>query len=381
LNLDQRLPSVDLLAKRAKQRIPHYSWEYFASGTNVEYGLKRSTEALQQVHFVPRMLGGKFEPDINCELLGHTYSAPFGIAPVGMTGAIWPRSEIYLARAAREANIPQVLSMVAAETPEVVKPEAGDMGWFQFYPTGAEEVRNDLLERARACGYKTLVVTVDVPVGGTRERLRRVGLQLPPKVDPITIWRTMLRPRWTYETLQRGLPRLRTLEKYSKNQGDLKAFLASVMQAQADWDYIARLQDDWDGPVIVKGLMAPEDAIRAAELGLDGIVVSTHGARQIDGTPAAIEMLPRIAEAVGGKIPILFDSGLRSGLDIARALALGADFCLLGRAFLYGVGAVGEPGAAHVIKLLRDDLINNMIQLGTRNLAELREREISTHWD
>ncbi len=378
MDIDQRFPSVAYLAAHAERRIPHYAWEYFASGTGIERSLSRSTDALQEIKFLPRMLGGKYEPDISRELLGRTWAMPFGMAPVGMTGAIWPRAEIHMARAAKAANIPHVLSMVAAETPETVAPEAGDVGWFQFYPTSDDKVRNDLLQRARDCGYKALVVTVDVPIGGTRERLKRVGLQLPPKVDPITVWRTMIRPRWTLETLQRGLPRLRTLEKYAANEGNLKTFLARVMQAQADWDYLARLRDDWDGPVIIKGLLAPQDAEKSIEIGMDAVVVSSHGARQIDGVPAAIEVLPVIARIVGGRVPVLFDSGLRTGLDIARALALGADFCFLGRPFLYGVGAVGEPGAAHVINILSEDLKNNMIQLGVRNLGELRDLEVKT---
>lgn len=373
---EQRYPSIPYLAERAKQRMPFFAWEYLDSGTGPEDGVARNEAAVRAVEIVPRMLAGRYEPELECSLFGKDYAAPFGVAPVGMSGLMWPKAEIYLSRAANAANIPYCLSCVAAETPETIGPEAGDNGWFQFYPTADLSVREDMLRRARAAGFKVLVVTVDVPVSSTRERQFRAGLSVPPQKNLRTVWRAAIRPAWTIATLRHRIPRLLMLESYARDAENLRDLLQRVLSAQPDWDYLADIRAMWDGPMIVKGIMHPEDATRAVDNGADGIVVSNHGARQIDGAPASIEMLPEIVEAVGGKTKILFDSGLRGGLDIARALALGADFCLLGRPFLFAVGALGEPGAAHVISLLKEDLRNNMLQMGARTIEDMRGFDI-----
>jgi len=376
MSRDERYPSIAYLAERAKQRMPFFAWEYLDSGTGPEDGVARNEAAVRSVEIVPRMLAGKYEPDIACSLFGKDYSAPFGVAPVGMSGMMWPKAEIFLSRAARAANIPYCLSAVAAETPETIGPEAGDNGWFQFYPTADDDVRDDMLRRAREAGFKVLVVTVDVPVSSTRERQFRAGLSVPPKKDLRTLWRAAIRPAWTMATLSHRIPRLLLLESYTRGSENLKDLLRRVLHGQPDWDYLAALRDIWQGPLIVKGILSAQDAARALGIGVDGIVVSNHGARQVDGAPASIRMLPEVVDEVGGKTKILFDSGLRGGLDIARAVTLGADFCLLGRPFLFAVGALGEPGAAHAIQLLRDDLCNNMLQLGVRSLADLREVDV-----
>lgn len=372
----QRYPSIPYLAARAKQRMPFFAWEYLDSGTGPEDGVARNEAAMRALQIVPRMLAGRYEPELECSMFGRNYAAPFGVAPVGMSGMMWPQAEIFLARAAKAANIPYCLSCVAAETPETVGPIAGDNGWFQFYPTSDDTVRDDMLKRAKAAGFKVLVVTIDVPVSSTRERQLHAGLSVPPQKTWRTFLRAAIRPAWTMATLQHGIPRLHTLESYAGDAENLKDLLNRVLNAQPDWDYLARLRDAWEGPMIVKGIMAAQDATRAVDAGADAIVVSNHGARQIDGAPASIDMLPEVVAEVGGKTKILFDSGLRGGLDIARALALGADFCLLGRPFLFAVGALGEAGAAHAMTLLKDDLRNNMLQMGARTIEELRDFDI-----
>lgn len=376
MSRDERYPSISYLAERARQRLPFFAWEYLDSGTGPEDGVARNEAAIRSVEIVPRMLAGKYEPDIACSLFGKDYAAPFGVAPVGMSGMMWPKAEIFLSRAARAANIPYCLSAVAAETPETIGPEAGDNGWFQFYPTADDDVRNDMLQRAKEAGFKVLVVTVDVPVSSTRERQFRAGLSVPPKKDLRTLWRAAIRPAWTMATLSHRIPRLLLLESYARGSENLKDLLQRVLHGQPDWDYLAALRDIWQGPLIVKGILSAQDAARSLSIGVDGLVVSNHGARQVDGAPASIRMLPEVVDEVGGKTKILFDSGLRGGLDIARALALGADFCLLGRPFLFAVGALGEPGAAHAIQILSDDLRNNMLQIGVKSLADLRDVDI-----
>ena len=234
-------------------------------------------------------------------------------------------------------------------------------------------MREDILQRAQAAGFHTLVVTADVPMASRRERSRKAGLSVPPKITPNLVWQGLTHPRWSFATLKRGLPRLRTVEHYAANK-DLKfvsGFVGNRLGGTLDWAYCEELKASWNGPVILKGVLHPEDANKAIEVGLDGVWVSNHGARQFNGAPATIDALPAIVEAVSKRVPILFDSGIRSGLDIMRALALGADFVMAGRPFIYGVAALGRYGGDHVADILIDDLKNNMVQLGVEYLKDL----------
>ena len=250
------------------------------------------------------------------------------------------------------------------------------MGWFQLYPPRRANIRRDLIHRARDAGFTTLLVTADVPIASRRERQVRAGVVVPPKITPRMLYRCMVRPAWSMATLAAGSPRFRGLEKYidGSDMRDMLTFIGQELGGSLDWDYLDAVRQEWDGPLVLKGILTSAEAERAVALGFDGIMVSNHGGRQFDGAPAAIDALPAIAYAVGARTKVLFDSGVRGGLDIARALALGADFILLGRAFMYGVAALGRRGGDHVADLLKADLINNMIQLGCTTTAELRER-------
>lgn len=380
-----RYPSVHYLRARAKTRLPHFAWEFLDSSTGIEDGKALNESALREIEIVPRMLPGKIEAEFKTTLFGQEYEAPFGVAPVGMSGLVWPKTEIFLARAAARMKLPYCLSTVGAETPETVGPEVGDYGWYQYYPTKNLEVRDDILRRGKEAGFKVLVITVDVPVTSTRERQLRAGLRMPPKKDLATLWHAARNPSWSLATLAHKTPHLVTLEKYRTDNSDLRSFLAALLHGRPDWDDVSAVRDLWDGPVILKGIMDVGDAVEAAKRGFDGIVVSNHGARQTDAAPATISVLPEIAAEVGGKMGIIFDSGIRTGLDIVRARALGADFCLLGRPFLYAVAALGEAGGQHVMNVLRDDYCNNMLQLGVKNVDELRtlkirNRPTPTNW-
>lgn len=380
-----RYPSVHFMRERARTRLPHFAWEFLDSSTGIEDGKARNESALRDIEIVPRMLPGKIEAETKTQLFGQEYEAPFGVAPVGMSGLVWPKAEIFLARAAAEKKLPYCLSTVGAETPETIGPEVGEYGWYQYYPTKNHEVRDDILRRGKEAGFKVLVITVDVPITSTRERQLRAGLRMPPKKDLATLWHAARNPTWSLSTLTHKMPHLVTLEKYRTDNSDLRSFLAALLHGRPDWDDVSAVRDLWDGPVILKGIMDVGDAMEAAKRGFDGIVVSNHGARQTDAAPATISVLPEIAAEVGGKMSIIFDSGIRSGLDIVRARALGADFCLLGRPFLYAVAALGEMGAHHVMKVLKDDYCNNMLQLGVKDVDELRtlkirNRPTPTNW-
>ena len=371
---EQDYPAIADLRTRARRRVPRSIWAFLEGGTGDDQCVQRNLESLAHITLLPRLLKGKFEPVIETTVFGQSYNAPFGVAPVGLSGAIWPQAECLLAKTAAKYRIPYTLSTLAGETPETVGPLAGDMGWFQLYPPRDLKIREDLLHRVKDSGFRVMVVTADVPMPSRRESMTRAGLKMPPIISPAFVLQAALCPAWTVATLQAGLPRLKTMEKYANTTqlSDLLPFVARNIGGSLSWDYLKEVRDLWEGPLVVKGLLHPADAARAIALGVDGIQVSNHGGRQFNGSPAAIDVLPAIVEVVKGRAEVLFDSGIRSGLDILRALAVGADFVLLGRAFQYGVAALGQAGSDLVMEILIADLKNNMSQTGCASLQEIR---------
>ncbi|AKA36341.1 alpha-hydroxy acid oxidase [Flagellimonas lutaonensis] len=370
----KQYPRIEDLAQKAKKRVPRVAWEYLDSGTGDEALLQHNRTAFQNIRFLPRFCKGPIEANTETTLFGKTYKAPIGMAPIGLTGLLWPKAEQYLAATANRLQLPYCLSTVATETPETIGPLVGDMGWFQLYPPKDRAVRDSLLQRAKDAGFHTLVVTADVPMASRRERSKRAGLAIPPKITPKLIWQGLTHPVWSYHTLRRGLPRLRTVEHYVNNS-DMKfmsGFVGNRLGGTLDWNYCEELKKAWGGPVVIKGILHPQDAQKCIDIGMDGIYVSNHGARQFNGALSAIEALPAIVDQVNGRVPILFDSGVRSGLDVMRALYLGADFVLVGRPFIWGVAALGQYGGDHVANILVDALQNNMVQLGATNFEQLR---------
>ncbi|MCV6593837.1 MAG: alpha-hydroxy-acid oxidizing protein [Silicimonas sp.] len=376
MDLNTRFPAVSDLRKRAKRRVPHFVFEYLDSSTGAEDQTQRNRGDLQDVHFWPAILKGKFDPDLSTTFMGRDYPLPFGCAPVGMSGIMWPRAEKIISAACAKAGIPYGMSTVATVLPEQLAPTIGDQGWFQMYMPGNPDFRADMLKRAKASGFHTLIVTVDTPFESSRERQRRANLTIPPKVNLAMIISMMLHPEWTLGTLKEGIPSLKLCEEYAaqananSTEFHSLAHAGHIIRGQPGWDDIAAIRDLWDGPMLVKGVQKPEDAVRLTEMGIDGIWVSNHSGRQFDGGPSSISRLPAIRAAIPDT-PIVFDSGVMGGLDILRALALGADFVMMGRAFHYAVGALGEKGPPHLINILRDDMISNMGQIGAGTLAEL----------
>lgn len=365
-----QFPAIVDLELKARKRIPYVAWEYLQAGTGDEDLVEKNRVAFQKINFLPQLCKGVLKPNIETTLFGRKYAAPFGMAPIGLTGLMWPKTEKYLAATANKYQIPFTLSTVATETPESVGEHIGNMGWFQLYPPRDKELRQSLLKRAKESGFHTLVVTADVPLPSRRERTKRAGLKMPPSITPKMIWEGITHPNWTIETLRNGIPRLRTIEEYtaSKNIKHVSGFVGKQLGGTLSWDYCKNLRSEWDGPIVLKGILQPNDAAKAVEIGLDGIIVSNHGGRQFNGAPAAIDALPAIVNEVGNKTKILFDSGVRTGLDIMRAMHLGAHFVLLGRAFVYAVAALGKYGGDHAVEILMDDLKNNMTQLGVEEL-------------
>lgn len=371
MDLHSAFPGIMDLKWRAKRRLPRFVWEYLDSGTGVEATKARNRAALDRIGFLPSVLHGPLEHDLTTTLLGMTYDLPFGIAPVGMSGLIWPDAEGHLARAAARANIPYCLSTVAAQSPEDLAPHIGPQAWFQLYPPKDPDIRRDLVERARQAGFKTLVLTVDVPVASRRERQVRSGLTQPPKLTPRLLAQVAMRPAWAMGMARSGMPHMRTLDKYSQGLTNLPptAHIGYLLRTSPTEDYVAWLRDAWQGPFVVKGVLRPEDGERMERLGVDALWVSNHAGRQFDGAPGAAEMLPQIRAATS--LPLIFDSGVEGGLDILRALALGADFVMLGRAFHFALAALGPQGVAHAIDILQKDIESNLGQLGAARTSDL----------
>jgi len=376
MDLDLTHPSIWDLRATAKRRIPHFAFEYLDSATGRETGALRNRAALDAVEFMPSILRGKIEPELSTTIFGQTYDLPVGIAPVGMSGLIWPNAEAILAEAAHRHNIPFSQSTVATKTPEDTGGLTGGKGWFQHYPVADADIRRDMLRRIKDSGWHALVVTVDVPGESRRERQRKAQISVPPKLTPRILWSIAMSPLWAMGTLKHGSPRLAFPESYSPKSSGSDGFVHAgrLIRGAPDWDYIKACRDDWDGPLVIKGVMEPGDAERLVKLGADGIWVSNHSARQLEAAPAALTQLPLVREAVGPNVPLIFDSGVMGGLDALRALAKGANFVALGRAFHYAVAAFGAKGVDHLIHILRADMIANLEQIGVTRLEELAER-------
>jgi L-lactate dehydrogenase (cytochrome) len=334
---------------------------------------------LRQVSFRPQVMKGPLEPNISTSLFGVEYSAPIGIAPVGLTGLIWPGADAALARTAAEEKIPYILSTVGTETPEVAGANAQGMGWFQLYPPRDLSIRTDILKRVEASGFTALVVTADVPAPSRRERQKKAQVRVPPSIGPRLIARAAVRPVWSLGVMRHGLPRFRTLESYvdAATMRETAGFVGANLGGTLSWDYLSEVRESWKGPLIVKGILDPGDAGRCVEAGVDAVYVSNHGGRQLDGSIPSIAALPGVVDRVAGSVPVLFDSGVRDGLDVARAIALGADFVFAGRPFMFGLGALGDGGATHALNILREGLVSTMHQVGVEELDQLHHRLVA----
>ncbi|MEL7151820.1 MAG: alpha-hydroxy acid oxidase [Pseudomonadota bacterium] len=377
MDLDTRYPAVSDLRARARRRIPHFVFEYLDSATGHEDQHRRNQSALGDIQFWPAILEGEPEADLSTSFLGRNYPLPFGCAPVGMSGIMWPGAEKLLASACSKAGVPYCMSTVATVVPETLAPHIGDQGWFQLYMPKDKEIRLDMCRRAKAAGFHTLILTVDVPLESRRERQRRANLTIPPKLNAAMIWSMMTHPEWTLGTLKEGIPSLKFCEDYAKDmEATSVAHAGHVIRGNPSWDDIAWMRENWEGPLLVKGVQKAEDAKTLVGLGVDAIWVSNHSGRQFDGGPASITCLADIRAAVP-ETPIVFDSGVTGGLDILRALALGADFVMMGRAFHYAVGALGAKGPGHLIHILEQDMISCMGQIGANTLGDLRARLVS----
>jgi L-lactate dehydrogenase (cytochrome) len=370
-------PSIDDLIRKAKARIPRFAFEYLDGGCNEDVNLYQNTADIREIELSPRYLQPYGSPDMKTELFGHVYDAPFGIAPIGLQGLIWPGAPEILAAAACRHNIPFILSTVSTASLERISEITQGKAWFQLYHPVDPAVRDNILQRAEAAGCPVLVLLCDVPVFGFRPRDIRNGLAMPPRMTVRNILQILGKPRWAMSTLLAGTPAFQTMKPYMpKGMGmkQLGQYMNRTFSGRLDADRIAAIRERWRGKLVLKGVATEEDAAIAVSQGLDGIIVSNHGGRQLDAGPSAIRSLHPIVAAYKGKLTVMMDSGLRSGPDIARTLGSGADFCFLGRSFMYSVAALGKAGGDHVIGLLKTQLQQVMEQVGCEKVADLPTR-------
>jgi L-lactate dehydrogenase (cytochrome) len=357
----------------AKARLPHFLFEYLDGGSYDEQTLRRNVEDLQSVALRQRVLRDVSTTDLSTELFGQRWAMPVGLGPVGLSGLYARRGEVQAAKAAATAGVPFTLSTLSACSIEEVARSAPL--WLQLYIVKDRDFVRDLLARAKEAGCAALLLTVDLAVPGTRYRDYRAGISGSLRGPVSRFGQVLRRPHWAWDVALRGRPMtMGNLEKLLGSRAvlaDLMGWVSRNFDASVSWDDVAWVRKLWPGALIVKGILDPEDAQAALASGVDGIVVSNHGGRQLDGALSSARALPRIADAVAGRVPILVDGGVRSGLDVVRMLALGADFVLLGRAWAYALAGAGEAGVAHVLKLIEAEMRVAMALTGCRSLAEV----------
>ncbi|WJV26283.1 MULTISPECIES: alpha-hydroxy acid oxidase [Pseudomonas] len=378
-----RAQSIAELAVMARRRLPHFAWEYLEGGAEEEWTLQRNRQAFADIALLPRTLVPCSATQTQCSLFGRDLPLPMAIGPTGYNAMLYRDADIQLARAATARGLPFTLSTVSTSSLEQLVAAVPEVNlWFQLYCLRDPSVREDLLQRAHAVGCKTLLLTSDAVLLGNREWDRRNfvrprQLSLRNKLD------VLRHPRWIAQALwPHGLPNLGNIERYLPTEQrtieGAAQFIGSQMDSGLDWDALARLRERWPHRLLLKGVLHPADAEKTVALGLDGLVVSNHGGRQLDGVPASLDCLPAIAAVTKGKLALLLDSGVRRGTDILKACALGADAVLLGRSTLYGVAIGGQAGAGHALDLLAQELRLALSLLGTPDLKQLDCRALIT---
>ena len=365
--------SIDDLIKKAKKKIPKFAFEYLNGGCNENVNLHKNTEELRKIELQPFYLTKHAGSDMKTELFGHVYDAPFGVSPVGLQGLMWPNAPEILAKAAFEHNIPFILSTVTTSSIERISELTEGKAWYQLYHPADNEIRDKILKRAMAAQCPVLAILCDVPTFGYRPWDIKNGLAMPPRMTLRNILQIIGKPEWALKTLINGQPNFANMKPYMPkglNMKKLGEYMNKTFSGRLNEERIAPIRDMWKGKLVLKGVASPEDTEMAIRLGLDGIIISNHGGRQIDAGQSTIRSLTPIVEKYKGKIKIMMDSGIRTGPDIARAMACGAEFTFLGRSFMYGVSALGNKGGDHTISILKTQLQQVMEQIGCEKTSD-----------
>jgi L-lactate dehydrogenase (cytochrome) len=367
-------PSIEHLRERARQRVPRFAFEYLEGGCFSNINLQRNTDEIRQVQLRPWYLRDYPGSDLKTELFGTTYDAPFGVAPIGLQGLVWPKATETLAKAAHEHNIPFILSTVATANIETVAELTQGKAWFQLYHPAEEALRDKLLDRARDAGFPVLVILADTPTFAYRPKEIRNGLSIPPRMSVRNVIQMMLHPTWSFSQLAAGAPEFKTMKPYLPKGLSMKhlgLFMNKTFSGRLNPAKISALRERWKGKLVVKGIVTEEDAETALGLGVDGFIVSNHGGRQLDAGQSTIKPLTELAQKFGNRTTVMIDSGLRAGPDVACALASGAKFAFMGRSFMYGVAALGKAGGDHTMTMLKRQLKQVMEQVGCARVADL----------
>jgi isopentenyl diphosphate isomerase/L-lactate dehydrogenase-like FMN-dependent dehydrogenase len=375
------------LREMAKRRLPKWLFEFVDRGTEEEVGLHNNREAFERIKLMPRMLVDVSGRKLDTTVFGKEHKMPIGIAPTGAAGMMWYRGELELARAAKAAGIPFSLATGSITSMEQVAGDVGGTLWMQLYMWADRRLSHQVVRRAAAAGFEALLVTVDGVVAGNREYNRRNGFSVPFKYNSKNTSDVLMHPRWMLGVLGRyiangGMPQRANFPDELK--GKITTEYGGTKETRSDslnWDDLKALRDIWPGKLLVKGLLHPDDAERSLEYGADGVVVSNHGGRNCDSAPSPIEVLPHIVKAVGDRTTIIFDSGVRRGSDVVKALALGAKMVLIGRSTLYGTAAGGEAGAKRALDIYRGEISRAMAQIACNKVSEIGPQHIALHND
>jgi (S)-mandelate dehydrogenase len=373
MNIDKAI-NIEDLRRMAKRHMPRVVFDYVEGGLEDEHGLERNEDAFKRHRLLPRYLIDTGKRDLTTALFGRSYALPFGIAPTGLSALCRPGADLMLAEAAAAANIPFIISGASTASIEAAARVAPEHSWYQLYGARDPKISEDLIRRSRDAGLAALVLTVDVPVTPKRERNIRNGFVRPYKFTRGVMLEALTHPAWIVDFLRNGRPVFANWAPYAPPGADSNAvadFFTSQVPSVQTWRDLETYRRLWPRKLIIKGIMHPDDARRAAELGVDGIMVSNHGGRQLDRAPSPLEMLLPIKQAVGNKLTVMFDSGIRRGSDIVIARCLGAQYIFLGRATLYGAAAGGVAGVKRAIDILRTETDLVLAQLGCPRFDEL----------
>lgn len=364
----------------AQKRLPQTVFEFIDGGAEDELTLRDNRAAFERIKLTPRVLNDVSAPDTRTALLGKEAKAPIVIAPMGSCMLAWPNADISIARAAASHGLPYTLSTMSNTAMETMADAVQSELWFQLYVLKDWAFNLGLVERAWAAGYSALVVTVDLQAGGKRERDLRNGISIPLQISLKQVISGMTHPGWAWQMLRNGSPQFQNVKGYMGQQNadlTIAARVGQSLDAGFGWEDLARLRDKWKGKLLVKGVEHPLDAARLADMGVDAVWISNHGGRQLDGALATADALPAIAKALAGKVDVIIDSGVRRGVDILKARALGAQAVAVGRAVLYGAAVAGEAGARHALQMLTDELQLSMKLSGVGALKDTPQLSIT----
>ena len=379
--MGEKLFSVAEARQVAKRRLPRMMFDFIDGASGDESLRDLNSAMIDHIRLMPRVLINVSERTMSTSILGQETGLPFGVAPMGMCALAWPRADFSLAREAAKRRIPLCVSTASSMALEQVIELAEGHAWFQLYADQSNGFVDELIDRAIAANYKTLILTVDVPIPSVRTRDKRNGFSFPMDWGASQIWDFVSHPRWSLETAIHAIRHQMPQPMNYATSSQKTTFVRNASRAGADWNFLAALRDRWPGKLVVKGVQSVEDALRIKTIGADAIYVSNHGGRQLNAAPVAIDSLVEIRNAVGGGFPLIFDGGIRNGEHVIKALAAGADFVMLGRSVMYGLGAGGAAGLGQILDLIEAEASAVMGLLGCRNIAELGAANLAGNYE